>query len=128
MPSPFASRVAEAVVSRLEPQLAELADYVDSGSGRVSITDVQVILHRNDVTPASSSAPNSGEVHSGILYVSQSAVAKPVIHGRFTVKLTGSNIEVWQIVSTPKLQNGRFHCVVKRELAGKHGVKGDVNV
>lgn len=111
MPSDFESEFALAAAPGLYAVFGLIATYAAPDGTTVSGLTVRV--HRNEphqVERPGSSGRVSGELQTGEVMVLQSALAKPVKGGRFTVE----GVEVWTIALTPVLKNEQFSCTCTR--------------
>ena len=80
-----------------------------SPSGVVT-TGLTLRILRNPAHQVARDSKTLGQLQSGQVIVEQSALAKPMIGGRFTAE----SVEIWTIETTPVLKNGQFYCTCSR--------------
>lgn len=107
MPSAFETAFA-ANLSGLYAQFGVSASYTAPDGTSTSGLTVRVIRH--DAHQVERPTRAVGELQTGEVLVQQSALAKPLKGGRFTVE----GREVWTIEVTPTLKNGEHICTVSR--------------
>lgn len=102
MPSDFQTAFAPSL-ARIQSRFGETAVY--SGPDGTTVNGLKVRMHRNDPVQT-----DRGQSQTGEALVNQSDLPKPVENGRFTF----SDVEVWNIETTPYPQNGKWVCTVSR--------------